>query len=398
MQTRALIAAVFCLALVGCDKPAPAGPSPVQVSVQQPERRAIEIERDFIGEVAAVEEAEIRSKVNGRVLSVEFEEGSLVQQGQPLFRIDSDSLLAALNEAKANVSKAQADQTKVLADQTRYKTLVEKGTISRQAYDDIINKVAQAKAALDAAQAQLNQAQTMMQESAIVSPYNGRIGRAQVKIGELVTANQTLMATVSTTESVRVDFALSERDYLQLVRPILESNQPRPLLPVKLLLADGSLYPESGLITFSDRTISSDTGTFAVAATFPNPQEVLRPGMFGRIRAVVKQIDDALLIPNRAVQEVLDRNFISLVDSSGTVEQREVKLGAQANGFVQIISGLSEGEQVIVDGHHKARPGMQVKAIAIDSPAVIESAAVIESPAVIESAGPDAAVNAAQGD
>lgn len=392
MQTRALIAAVFCLALVGCDKPAPAGPSPVQVSVQQPERRAIEIERDFIGEVAAVEEAEIRSKVNGRVLSVEFEEGSLVQQGQPLFRIDSDSLLAALNEAKANVSKAQADQTKVLADQTRYKTLVEKGTISRQAYDDIINKVAQAKAALDAAQAQLNQAQTMMQESAIVSPYNGRIGRAQVKIGELVTANQTLMATVSTTESVRVDFALSERDYLQLVRPILESNQPRPLLPVKLLLADGSLYPESGLITFSDRTISSDTGTFAVAATFPNPQEVLRPGMFGRIRAVVKQIDDALLIPNRAVQEVLDRNFISLVDSSGTVEQREVKLGAQANGFVQIISGLSEGEQVIVDGHHKARPGMQVKAIAIDS------AAVIESPAVIESAGPDAAVNAAQGD
>jgi membrane fusion protein (multidrug efflux system) len=392
MQTRALIAAVFCLALVGCDKPAPAGPSPVQVSVQQPERRAIEIERDFIGEVAAVEEAEIRSKVNGRVLSVEFEEGSLVQQGQPLFRIDSDSLLAALNEAKANVSKAQADQTKVLADQTRYKTLVEKGTISRQAYDDIINKVAQAKAALDAAQAQLNQAQTMMQESAIVSPYNGRIGRAQVKIGELVTANQTLMATVSTTESVRVDFALSERDYLQLVRPILESNQPRPLLPVKLLLADGSLYPESGLITFSDRTISSDTGTFAVAATFPNPQEVLRPGMFGRIRAVVKQIDDALLIPNRAVQEVLDRNFISLVDSSGTVEQREVKLGAQANGFVQIISGLSEGEQVIVDGHHKARPGMQVKAIAIDS------AAVIESPTVIESAGPDAAVNAAQGD
>ncbi len=386
MQTRALIAAVFCLALVGCDKPAPAGPSPVQVSVQQPERRAIEIERDFIGEVAAVEEAEIRSKVNGRVLSVEFEEGSLVQQGQPLFRIDSDSLLAALNEAKANVSKAQADQTKVLADQTRYKTLVEKGTISRQAYDDIINKVAQAKAALDAAQAQLNQAQTMMQESAIVSPYNGRIGRAQVKIGELVTANQTLMATVSTTESVRVDFALSERDYLQLVRPILESNQPRPLLPVKLLLADGSLYPESGLITFSDRTISSDTGTFAVAATFPNPQEVLRPGMFGRIRAVVKQIDDALLIPNRAVQEVLDRNFISLVDSSGTVEQREVKLGAQANGFVQIISGLSEGEQVIVDGHHKARPGMQVKAIAIDSAAVIESA------------GPDAAVNAAQGD
>lgn len=369
MQARSLFAFAFALALQGCDKPTPAGAIPPQVAVQMPERRSIAVERDFIGEVAAVEEAEIRSKVNGRVLSVEFQEGSLVQQGQPLFRIDSDSLLAALNEAKAGVAKANADQTKILADQARYKTLVDKGTISRQSYDDVVNKVAQAKAALESAQAQLTQAETMMKESAILSPYNGRIGRAQVKIGELVSANQTLMATVSTTESVRVDFALSERDYLELVRPILESNQPRPLLPVKLLLADGSLYPESGLITFSDRTLSSDTGTFAVAATFPNPQEVLRPGMFGRIRAVVKQIDDALLIPGRALQEVLDRNFISLVDSSGKVERREVKTGSQANGLVHIISGLNEGEQVIVEGHHKARPGMQVKAIALDSDA-----------------------------
>lgn len=366
MSARHLLALVFCLILFGCEKSAPAAANLAQVTVQQPERRNIDVERDFIGEVAAVEEAEIRSKVNGRVLSVEFQEGSLVKQGQPLFRIDSDSLLAALNEAKAGVAKAKADQTKVLADQVRYKTLVEKGTISRQSYDDVINKVAQAKAALESAQAQLTQAETMMKESAILSPYNGRIGRAQVKIGELVTANQTLMATVSTTESVRVDFALSERDYLELVRPILESGQVRPAIMVKLLLADGSLFPETGLITFSDRTISSDTGTFAVAATFPNPQEVLRPGMFGRIRAVVKHIDDALLIPNRAIQEVLDKNFISLVDSSGKVERREVKLGAQANGFVQIVSGLEDGEQVIVDGHHKARPGTQVQATAID--------------------------------
>lgn len=366
MYLRPLAVAFLCLIFVGCNKSAPAKPSPAQVSVQQPERRAINVERDFIGEVAAVEEAEIRSKVNGRVISVEFQEGSLVKQGQPLFRIDSDSLTTAVNEAKANLAKAEADQTKVLADEQRYKTLVEKGTISRQAYDDIINKVAQTKAALDAAQAQLNQAQTMLQESAIVSPYNGRIGRAQVKVGELVTANQTLMATVSTTESVRVDFALSERDYLELVRPILESDQPRPLIPVSLILADGSLYPETGLITFSDRRISSETGTFAVAATFPNPKEVLRPGMFGRIRAVVKQLDDALLIPNRALQEVLDRSFISLVDASGKVEQREVKTGAQAGGYVQITSGLADGEQVIVDGHHKARPGMQVTAVPLD--------------------------------
>jgi membrane fusion protein (multidrug efflux system) len=298
-----------------------------------------------------------------------------VTQGQPLFRIDSDSLLAALNEANATVTTAEANLTKILADEKRYTILVEKGTISRQSYEEVINKVAQAKAALDTAKAQQGQAQVMMQESAILSPYNGRIGRAQVKIGELVSANQTLMATVSTTESVRVDFALSERDYLELVRPRLESDQPRPVAAVKLLLTDGSLYPETGLITFADRTISSDTGTFAVAATFPNPYEVLRPGMFGRIRVVVAQLDNALFLPARAIQEVLDRNFVSVVDSTGKVARKEVKLGPQSKGFVQVISGLEDNEQVIIEGHHKARPGAQVNAVSIDTATASESPA-----------------------
>ncbi|MCE3252649.1 MAG: efflux transporter periplasmic adaptor subunit [Cellvibrio sp.] len=375
MYACRLFALFFSLSLFGCDKQPNASPSPVQVTVQKPERRTVDVERDFIGEIAAVEEAEIRSKVNGRVISVEFQEGSTVTQGQPLFRIDSDSLLAALNEANATVTTAEANLTKILADEKRYTILVEKGTISRQSYEEVINKVAQAKAALDTAKAQQGQAQVMMQESAILSPYNGRIGRAQVKIGELVSANQTLMATVSTTESVRVDFALSERDYLELVRPRLESDQPRPVAAVKLLLTDGSLYPETGLITFADRTISSDTGTFAVAATFPNPYEVLRPGMFGRIRVVVAQLDNALFLPARAIQEVLDRNFVSVVDSTGKVARKEVKLGPQSKGFVQVISGLEDNEQVIIEGHHKARPGAQVNAVSIDTATASESPA-----------------------
>lgn len=367
MYACRFIPLAFCLVFLGCDKQPPASPQPVQVTVQTPERHTMDVERDFIGEMAAVEQAEIRSKVNGRVLSVEFEEGALVKQGQPLFRIDADSLLATLNEANASVAKAEADLTKILADEKRYTILVEKGTISRQSYEEVINKVAQAKANLEAAKAEQGQAQVMMQESAIVSPYNGRIGRAQVKIGELVSANQTLLATVSTTESIRVDFALSERDYLELVRPILESGQRHPLRPVKLLLTDGSLYPETGLITFADRAISADTGTFAVAATFANPHEVLRPGMFGRVRVVVAHLNDALFLPTRAIQEVLDRNFVSVVDDSGKVTRKEVKLGPQANGLVQVISGLEENEQVIVEGYHKARPGAQVKAISLDT-------------------------------
>jgi membrane fusion protein, multidrug efflux system len=373
MYACRFIPLAFCLAFLGCGKQPPASPQPVQVTVQKPERHSLDIERDFIGEMAAVEEAEIRSKVNGRVLSVEFAEGTLVKQGQPLFRIDSDSLLASLNEANANVAKAEADLVKVRADEKRYTILVEKGTISRQSYEEVINRVAQTTANLESAKAEQGQAQVMLQESAIVSPYNGRIGRAQVKIGELVSANQTLLATVSTTESIRVDFALSERDYLELVRPMLESGRQRPLHPVKLLLTDGSLYPETGLITFADRAISSETGTFAVAATFANPYEVLRPGMFGRIRVVVAHLEDALFLPTRAIQEVLDRNFISVVDSTGKVARKEVKLGPQSNGLVQVLSGLEENEQVIVEGYHKARAGTQVNAISLDTVTAHES-------------------------
>jgi membrane fusion protein (multidrug efflux system) len=366
LSVRCLLLLLLIADLPACGKiPQPAVIP--NVSVQQPERRSIEIERDFIGEVAAVDEAEIRSKVNGRVLSVEFKEGSPVTQGQPLFRIDTESLQSAVNDAKAGLAQAEANRKKAKADEERYQVLVENGTISRQQYDEAINRLEQANAAVESARAQLDQAETMLRESAILSPYNGRIGRAQVKVGALVSANQTLLATVSTTESVRVDFALSERDYLELVRPILESNQPRPVITVKLLLADGSLYKETGVITFADRTIASDTGTLAIAATFPNPREVLRPGMFGRVRAVVGKADNALLIPNRAVQEVLDKTFISVIDKEGKVERREVKLGAKIGSDVQVNSGLADSEQVIVDGHHKARPGAKVIAVPMNS-------------------------------
>ncbi|MCI0506743.1 MAG: efflux RND transporter periplasmic adaptor subunit [Gammaproteobacteria bacterium] len=362
LSVRTLLLLILVAVFPACSK-TPPPPVVPNVSVQQPERRSIEVERDFIGEVAAVDEAEIRSKVNGRVLSVEFKEGSLVTQGHPLFRIDSESLQSAVNDANAVLDQAEANRKKAKADEERYKVLVENGTISRQQYDEAINRLEQANAAVESARAQLDQAETMLRESAILSPYNGRIGRAQVKVGALVTANQTLLATVSTTESVRVDFALSERDYLELVRPILESSQPRPVITVKLLLADGSLYKETGVITFADRTIASGTGTLAIAATFPNPREVLRPGMFGRVRAVVAKVDNALLIPNRAVQEVLDKTFISVIDKEGKVERREVKLGAKIGSDMQVISGLGESEQVIVDGHHKARPGAKVIAV-----------------------------------
>lgn len=356
------------LLLAGCREPQPAAPVP-EVGVMQPQRRDVVVERDFIGNVQATDEAEIRSKVSGRVVSLEFVEGALVKQGQPLFRIDSDALQTSVNETRSGVAQAQVTLDQLNADEARFRTLVDKGTIARRQYDEVVTRQAQAAAALQAARAQLEQAETMLRESAIVSPYNGRIGRAMVKVGALVSANQTLLATVSTTDSARVDFALSERDYLLLVRPHLEraaSDRSAGPVTTRLLLADGSLYGHEGQVVFGDRALSSETGTFALSASFPNPHEVLRPGMFARVRIVVAQLPQALLLPQRAVQQVLDRNFVSVVDGGGKVVRQAVTLGARIGNEVVITAGLDDTARVIVDGHHKVRPGSTVRTVAVD--------------------------------
>lgn len=365
-----LCSLVFLLPLLSACKEAaqPALMAPM-VGVASPVLRDVDVERDFVGEIRAVNEAEIRSKVTGRILEVQFREGELVQAGQPLFRIDNDTLVAAVREAEAGVNNAQANYAKASADVSRYRALVEKGTISGQQYDTAVTAEAQAKAGVNAAQATLANAQAMLRESAILSPYSGRIGRAQVNVGAVVSAGQTLLATVSTTEAVQVDFALSEQDYLALVKPALETRPagaPRPHIPARLLLSDGSLYGESGEVTFSDRALSPETGTFAIAATFPNPKEVLKPGMYGRVRLVVQHLPGALLVPNKAVQQILDKNFINVVTADETLMRKLVRIGASVGDETIVVDGISISDRVVVEGYHKAAPGSRVRTQRLD--------------------------------
>lgn len=365
MRTRLAILVLAALpALNACKQEAPREVPTPTVSVALPTQRDVEVERDFVGEIRAVNEAEIRSKVTGRILELQFREGELVKMGQPLFKIDNDALAATVREAQAGVNNAQAALTKASADVARYATLVEKGTISRQQYDGAVATEAQAKAGLNAAQATLVNTQIMLKESAILSPYSGRIGRALVNVGAMVSAGQTLLATVSTTDAVQVNFALSEQDYLTLVRPFLESRPagaPRPEIPAKLLLSDDSLYGEIGAITFSDRALSADTGTFAIAATFPNPKEVLKPGMYGRVRLVVARLPQAILIPQKAVQQILDKTFINIVSEGDVLTRKPIKTGYSVGTETVIKEGLNINDKVIVEGYHKARPGAKVK-------------------------------------
>jgi membrane fusion protein (multidrug efflux system) len=361
--------------LAGCQAPPPPAAPPPVVKVATPTIADTDIVREFVGAVAATSEVEIRSKVTGIVSAQEFREGQPVAEGQVLFRLSAESLRAGSDNARSQVRNAQAALDKTSADVARYQPLAEKGTIPRQTLDQAITARDQARAGLASARALLEQAEIAQQDAVIRAPYAGRIGRAQVQIGALVQAGQTVLATVSTTDAARVDFALSEREYLELVRPILETRTQAEPSPVELRLADGSTYPHKGRIGFADRALSETTGTFAVAADFPNPDEVLRPGMFGHVRAIVQRRPGAMLVPQRAVQQLLDRSFVSVVRADGKVERKAVVMGPRVGADWIVESGLDAGDRVIVEGHHRVRPGQVVDAQPLEAPAAAPAAA-----------------------
>ena len=365
MRLRVIFGLLISFLLLGCNPPPPPAQAPVQVTVTSPEVKDIIVTREFIGRVVATSEVQIRSNVSGLVRELAFSEGQPVKQGQLLFRIDSDALNQALQAAKAKVRDAKTALNKAELDVSRYKPLVEKGTISRSQFDAAVAIRDQAIAGLDAAAAQEEEQQIRLRDTIIDAPHDGRIGRAAVKVGALVTAGQTILATVSTTALARVDFHFSERDYLDIVRPYLERNPGAnegkgKRINVKLKLVDGSDFPDEGTLTFADRALSATTGTFALSATFPNPAEILRPGMFTRVVVPIKRAESALLLPQTAIQQVLDKYFVFVVTKDNTVEKRAIQVGNRIESQWMITSGVDAQDQVVVEGHHKIHTGTLV--------------------------------------
>ena len=351
--------------LTACDK-TDTTPSPSQTLVKAttPVEADTVIYRDFVGQITPAKLVEVRSKVTGMVLAEEFREGQIVAAEQVLYRLDTDSLQSQVEQAKGRLRDAEAVLNKAKMDVARFEPLVEKGTISRKEFDDALSAEEQANAEVATAQAQLEQTEIAVRDAVIRSPYQGRIGRSLVNVGALVVANQTVLATVSTTNEARFDFALSERDYLAYFRPYIESHPEgttNKSIEVELFLADGSAYSEKGHTIFADRELSATTGTFALSALFPNPKEVLRPGMYGRARLAVGIEPNALLVPQQAVQEILGKHFLTLVDANNQVERRLVVMGLRVGTDWIVNDGLIADDMVVIEGHHKIFPGMTVQ-------------------------------------
>ena len=360
--------AIACLVLcstAGCQKKVemPAAVAP-EVLVMTVTPRTTPLSVELVSEIRAFREVELRPQVSGVVARKLFEPGQRVREGELLFTIDPRNYDEAVINAQANLAEAQANLARVRQDIVRYKPLLADNAIPRQTYDQAVAQEQQYKAIVDARRSNVASASVQRGYADVRSPISGQIGLQQIEVGGLATAGQTVLATVSTLNPVAAYFSVSEVSYLTFVRKNgaaaagADGHVKAP--PVDLILADGTLYPHQGTIDFADRALSSTTGTLQLRAVFPNNENLLRPGMNARVRIVYDVEKDAILVPQRAVTELLGKYFVSVVGADNKVEQVAVTTGPRLGEFWVVRGGLKGGEVVITDGLQTAKAGQVV--------------------------------------
>jgi membrane fusion protein (multidrug efflux system) len=320
---------------------------------------------EAIGQTRGSTEIEVRARVEGFVESVDFKEGSLVRKGQLLYRLDPRPFEAALAQAKGTLAEAQAQYERTRQDVIRYEPLVAKNAISRQEYETAVAQQAAAEAGVEAARAAAEGARIDLGYTRVLAPETGLIGKTEVYPGTLVGRGQsTLMTRISQIETIHVRFNLTERDYLYYARRGQQrrgANEQEAPPPLEMVLADGSVHPHTGRIVFADRNVDPATGTIMLEAAFPNPEGIVRPGQFARVRAAADQKKGAILVPQRAVSELQGLYNVAVVKDDDTIDIRMVQTAQRIGTLWVIDSGLKAGERIVVEGLQKVRPGMKVK-------------------------------------
>jgi membrane fusion protein (multidrug efflux system) len=361
------------LILAGCaEKAEMPPPPPPEVGVLRVEGKTTPLSIDIVGDIRAFREVELRPRVSGIVEKQMFRPGQMVREGDPLFLIDTRTLDSSVADAQARLIESEASLQKARQDVERYKPLLVDDAIPRQTYEQAVSAEQQAAALVESRREGVNRARIDRSFAEVRAPVTGQIGLQQVEVGGLATANQTVLATVSTLDPVVVYFSLSEAEFLSYARKFqaLRDQKVRaPDVPLELILSDGTVYDQKGRFDFADRAVNPQTGTLTLRAVFPNPQDLLRPGMTGRVRVVYEVAKDAIVIPQKAVSEMLGRQFVSVVGADGKVEQRAVKTGDRIGDQWVVQEGLKAGDTIVVEGVQKARPGAVVKAVPVGATA-----------------------------
>jgi len=356
-------------ALTGCADTDNESAPPVPVNVATVVVRDVPVTSEYVGELVPAQQVTLRARTGGILLQQHVADGATVAKGELLFTIDAREAVEQREAARAELAASRAQLVRGQADVARYQPLLADEAIARQVYDNAVAAAEAAQAAVDAQSALLRQAELAIEYSRVDSPLDGRMGAALVAEGDLISAGTTALAEVAVDDPLWVYINPSEAELLAYERRSRERPEILAQLSdsARLLLSDGSEYPLAGRINFSDRALDPATGTYRLRVEFANPEGRLLAGQFARISLQTDVFTDAVIVPARAVLQVLDQAFVGVVAGDQRVEQRPVTLGPRLDTDWIIEAGLEAGETIVVDGMQKLRPGAKVQPVRVDT-------------------------------
>lgn len=351
---------LMVVGLAGCDvhsEEAAASPPPPAVDVARVKPEPVTLWDSFTGRVAAPESVELRPRVSGYIDKVSFEEGEQVKQGDLLFQIDARPYQAAVNAAKAELSRARSQYKLAQSEARRAKQLLDSRAISQEEYDQRESAMVTAQSAVLAAEADLDNAELNLEYTEIRSPIDGRVSRAFVTRGNLASSDQTLLTRVVSVDPVYVYFESDE----QTATETLNRLQGTELPSVRVRLAGEEDFAHDALVNFVDNQLDASTGTLQYRAVMANPNGLVRPGQFARVEMPVAELDKALLVDQQAVLTDQDRRYVYVLADDNTVSRRYIEPGERSNGLLVVQEGLEADDRIVVNGLQKIlMPGMQV--------------------------------------
>ena len=358
---------IILLLLISCKNEQNKVQPPQTIKVFEVKAKTVPIYQEFVGQIYGERDIPIRARVQGFLDKIYFEEGTRVKKGQLLYAIDPDPFMQEVAEKESMVAQARTLLIQSESDLLRIKPLAELDAVSKRELD-----MAQAKrdadiSSLEAAKANLNIANINLGYAKMYAPINGIIGKTLAREGEFVgkDPNPVILNTVSEIKIIRVQFFLSENEYLRIAKNYVEKYKQKIQknnqdLPVELILADGTFYDQKGKIDFIDRNVDPSTGAILLQASFPNPDGLIRPGQFARVKTMIKEEIDALLLPQKCITELQGQFSVFVVNSENKIERKQVEIGDKIDDLWIIKEGINSGDKVVLEGLQKVASGMEV--------------------------------------
>jgi membrane fusion protein (multidrug efflux system) len=371
---------VFALAtglLLSCNQKEKKTPPPPEIPVIEVIQKDVPIYKQFVGQVYGFSDIPIRARVSGFLEGISFDEGMPVKKGQLLYRIDPSEYEAKVSTQESHLAEARTGLAKAKSDLDRIQPLAEINAVSKSDLDAAVANYNAAQAYVDAQKANVRFAKINMSYCWIKSPINGLIGKTKARVGEFVgkDPNPVILNTVSTIDTVRVEFFLAEAQYIRFareykrLREIDKMKEARREPNLGLILADGSNFKYKGEVTFINREVDPETGSLLIQASFPNPDNLLKPGQYAKVVVKMEVIEDALLIPQRCVMELQGQFSVYVVDSENIVKAIQINAGETIGDMLVVNEGLKAGDKVVIDALQKVGSGMKVN----PKPTVFES-------------------------